>query len=325
MSEHIDVEVLSDLVEGLLTAEEAAALDAHLAECAECRDTRDALAEVRELLGGQPAEPMPADVIARIDDALAPAALPPPRPAEPPVWLPAAPIPAGPTAPAPVPAARPAPATEHLVVPLDRERRRLRRGPLLLAAAAVAAVALGVTVLVGTGDDEKSGGKSVAGADRKSDASAPQAAAPTGQVGERPGQNAEEQTPSTPAKPSGVAPKIYTRDGLTEQIDRLLRSGRAPAALPGCVAGAVGPDAVHALATDTGSYAGAPAWVVVLPGPNAGRVRVDIVDASCVQRSAADTSGGSTGTSSVPPAGPSTLPATPLAGSVLLRTEVPRR
>ncbi|MYV98161.1 zf-HC2 domain-containing protein, partial [Streptomyces sp. SID3343] len=80
--EHIDVDILSDLVEGLLPTEREADLTPHLAGCAECRDTRDALAEIRELLGAQPVEPMPADVVARIDSALALAALPPPRPAE---------------------------------------------------------------------------------------------------------------------------------------------------------------------------------------------------------------------------------------------------
>ncbi|MFE5326993.1 anti-sigma factor family protein [Embleya sp. NPDC056575] len=316
MSEHIDVEVLSDLVEGLLTTAEAAALDAHLAECAECRDTRDALAEVRELLGGQPAEPMPADVIARIDDALALAALPPPRPAEPPKPLPM-PVSAvtPPRAPNTPPTRHGAPPAEHVVVPLDRARRR-RRGPLLLIAAAAAAVALGVTIVVGTGDDGDSDHRSSA-VKSNADASAPKAAAPPGTSGERPGANAEEHTPQTPLTASTAAPRVYTAAGLADQVSLLLhRADRAPRELPACVAAAVGPDAPRALAADPGSYTGKPAWVVVLPGPSTDRVRVYIVDASCVPRSTADAS------ASPPAAVP---PSTGFAGALLLSTEVPRR
>ncbi|MFI1583122.1 anti-sigma factor family protein [Embleya sp. NPDC020630] len=316
MSEHIDVEVLSDLVEGLLTTAEAAALDAHLAECGECRDTRDALVEVRELLGGQPAEPMPADVIARIDDALALAALPPPRPAEPPTPLPMpVSVVTPPRAPSTPPTEHGAPPTEHVVVPLDRARRR-RRGPLLLIAAAAAAVALGVTIVVGTGDDGDSDHRSSA-VKSNTDASAPKAAAPPGKSGERPGANAEEHTPQTPLASSTAAPTVYTAAGLADQVSLLLhRADRAPRELPTCVAAAVGPDAPRALAADPGSYTGKPAWVVVLPGSNTDRVRVYIVDASCVPRSTADAS------ASPPAAVP---PSTAFAGALLLSTEVPRR
>ncbi|OPC82031.1 hypothetical protein B4N89_14750 [Embleya scabrispora] len=317
MSAHIDVEVLSDLVEGLLTAAEAAALDAHLAECAECRDTRDALAEVRELLGGQPAEPMPADVIARIDDALALAALPPPRPAEPPKPLPV-PVPVSvPVSVVTPPRAPSTPPTEHVVVPLDRARRR-RRGPLLLVAAAAAAVALGVTLVVDTGDNGDSNHRGSTAVKGNADASAPKAAAnPTGKSGERPGAGADERTPQTPLTASTAPPTVYTAAGLTDQVSLLLhRADRAPRELPACVAAAVGPDAPRALAADPGSYTGKPAWVVVLPGPNTDRVRVYIVDASCVPRAGAD------GSASPPAAVP---PSTGFAGSLLLSTEVPRR
>ncbi|MFF7248605.1 anti-sigma factor family protein [Embleya sp. NPDC008237] len=310
MSEHIDVEVLSDLVEGLLDPEQATAVHAHLAECAECRDTRDALAEVRELLGGQPAEPMPADVIARIDDALALAALPPPRPAEAPsVGIPRTSVPAAPAPPAPTTAPHASEhAFDHDVVHLDAARRRRRRGPLLLAAAAVAAVALGVTVLVGTGDDD--GAHKPTAAKGNSAVSAPQGAdrpAPSGKAGEQPGAKSEAQTPETPQRPSIAAPREYTAAGLPEQVAQLLR--RTPATpladLPDCVAAAIGPDAARPLATDDGRYAGKPVRVVVLNGPSADRVRVYIVDASCAtQLSAA-------------PSGPGT-------GSVLLSTVVPR-
>ncbi|MGW1989988.1 anti-sigma factor family protein [Embleya sp. NPDC001921] len=313
MSEHIDVEVLSDLVEGLLTPERAAALDAHLAECAECRDTRDALAEVRELLGGQPPEPMPADVVARIDQALALAALPPPRPAEAPsVGIPTAelfalPSPVAPVAP-PAPAdARPG-AGHDSVVRLDSARRRRRRGPLLLAAAAVAAVALGVTVVVvGTGGDDRDSSGRPAAARDNSAVSAPRGGAgATAKAGDQPGAKSEERAPSL-EMPSIAAPREYTAAGLQQQISQLLRRGTVPPTreLPGCVATAVGPNAPRALAVDTGTYAGVPAWVVVLDGSSAGRVKVVIVDSSCARTLSA-------------------APSSAFAGSVLLSTEVAR-
>jgi hypothetical protein len=206
--------------------------------------------------------------------------------------------------PNPVAPVAPTDATEHDVVRLDSARRR--RGPLLLAAAVVAAVALGVTVVVGTGDDRDASGHPAAAND-KSAVSAPQSAAgPSAKAGERPSANTEEQAPGA-TKPSIAPPKAYTAAGLPEQISQLLRRTTATSRedLPRCVAAAVGPDAARALATDNGSYAGKPAWVVVLDGPSADLVRVYIVDASCSTQLSANPSG-------------------TFAGSVLLGTVVPR-
>ncbi|WP_042374311.1 anti-sigma factor family protein [Streptacidiphilus neutrinimicus] len=69
---HPDVELLAEHAEELLTDEQSAELTAHLATCAECRETYDALVELSALLGDEPAPgPMPDDVAARIDAALA--------------------------------------------------------------------------------------------------------------------------------------------------------------------------------------------------------------------------------------------------------------
>jgi hypothetical protein len=69
---HPDVELLADHAEELLTLEQSAELTAHLASCAECRETYDALGELAALLGEEPSPgPMPDDVAARIDAALA--------------------------------------------------------------------------------------------------------------------------------------------------------------------------------------------------------------------------------------------------------------
>ncbi|MEY9870831.1 hypothetical protein ABH931_000285 [Streptacidiphilus sp. MAP12-33] len=69
---HPDVELLAEHAEELLPAEQSAGLTAHLDSCAECRETYAALAELTALLGDEPdAGPMPEDVAARIDAALA--------------------------------------------------------------------------------------------------------------------------------------------------------------------------------------------------------------------------------------------------------------
>jgi hypothetical protein len=293
--EHIDVEVLSDLVEGLLPPEREAELAAHLAGCAECRDTQDALAQIRELLGDQPVEPMPADVVARIDGALALAALPPPRPAE---------------APRPVvPTARDHDAPSGTVSLDAARRRRRRRGPLLLAAAAaVAAVVIGVTVIGGGGDDDR---KHSADRSAGAPAAAPSPSA-SPKPAERPGAGPAQDSPQAP---NAAAPHAYSDAGLPEQITRLL--GARPTdlhSLPACVSTALGPKAAGALAVDAGTYRGKSAYVVVLAGGDPARVRVYIVDASCASDA--------TTTSGTPER--VTIPETPPAAIVLLDTEVAR-
>ncbi|MEZ0064155.1 hypothetical protein ABIA32_000133 [Streptacidiphilus sp. MAP12-20] len=69
---HPEVELISEHLEGLLSDEQSAELAAHLRDCPDCRETHDALIELRDLLGAEPDPgPMPDDVAARIDAALA--------------------------------------------------------------------------------------------------------------------------------------------------------------------------------------------------------------------------------------------------------------
>ncbi|MYW03082.1 hypothetical protein, partial [Streptomyces sp. SID3343] len=201
---------------------------------------------------------------------------------------------------------RPAP------VPLDAARARRGRGPLLLAAAAaVAAVVLGFTVIVGSGDDDRkdSADKSQAGAPAAAPRTPSASASPKA---ERPGSGTAENNPTAP---DAAAPHVYSDADLPGQVTRLL--GERPKdthPLPRCVSAAVGPDVAGALAVDSGTYGGKSAYVVVLPGSSAARVRVTIVDASC-SADASLTSGASE---------PATGPGVELSGSVLLDTEITR-
>ncbi|MFG1805392.1 anti-sigma factor family protein [Streptomyces sp. NPDC049040] len=69
---HPDVMDISDLAEGILPTERATDVQAHVESCAQCGDVIASLREIRDLLGDLPEpEPMPADIAARIDTALA--------------------------------------------------------------------------------------------------------------------------------------------------------------------------------------------------------------------------------------------------------------
>lgn len=71
-AQHPEVSEISDLTEGLLPPSRAEEIRGHLAACELCVEVRDSLEEIRGLLGDLPEpEPMPEDIAARIDAALA--------------------------------------------------------------------------------------------------------------------------------------------------------------------------------------------------------------------------------------------------------------
>ncbi|MFD8661630.1 anti-sigma factor family protein, partial [Streptomyces globisporus] len=78
-AQHPEVSEISDLTEGLLAPSRTAEVQQHLAQCDLCSEIRDSLEEIRGLLGTMPdPEPMPEDIAARIDAALAAEAGPTP-------------------------------------------------------------------------------------------------------------------------------------------------------------------------------------------------------------------------------------------------------
>lgn len=68
---HIDIDELADFTESLVPPERAAAISEHLAGCGRCRSDVEALADVHQLLADAPAESMPDEVFARLQDAVA--------------------------------------------------------------------------------------------------------------------------------------------------------------------------------------------------------------------------------------------------------------
>jgi Putative zinc-finger len=71
-TDHPTIDQIADLQEGILPAAEAAELRAHVDGCPECGETVAALSEVSDLLAAEGSESVriPADVAARIHDAL---------------------------------------------------------------------------------------------------------------------------------------------------------------------------------------------------------------------------------------------------------------
>lgn len=269
--DHPSVEELADLAEGLVEPAEAArTLRRHLDGCAECRETAEALAEVRTLLGAVEPEPMPADVMARLDAALAEAARTAPRsaaeaarrPQETPATTHRADPPAPPVRAAAAPSAPPArPASASGP---GRPRPRRRRFALLLgAAAALAAVGLGGALLLNRADAPTTTAS----------------AASTGVPGDLSARTPHLAGPGTD----------YREDQLAAQVRQLLdrsaaqpglratgpaKSGAAPAdgagpelAGPASPGACTAPDPGTPLATDRGSYQGSPVDVLVYPAP----------------------------------------------------------
>ena len=115
-ADHLSLDAIAEVEEGI--AEDAPARKRHLDTCAQCRARAGQLRASRALLSALPADPMPADVAARIDAALAAES-------------------------APVPAF----ASRGDIVPM-RARRSWLRGPNLAAAAAGVAVLAFVGALV---------------------------------------------------------------------------------------------------------------------------------------------------------------------------------
>ena len=72
---HVDLDVLAEIDEGIAGPQVDQAARAHLDQCAQCRDRLAHLRTTRALLSTLPAEPMPAEVQARVGAALDRAAL----------------------------------------------------------------------------------------------------------------------------------------------------------------------------------------------------------------------------------------------------------
>ncbi|MFG1998227.1 anti-sigma factor family protein [Spirillospora sp. NPDC048911] len=251
---HYDYDALADLAEGLLEADQAASVNAHLDTCAECRDRSADLADVSRILAEAPVPSMPAELAERIDTAIAAESM-----------------------------------SNAPVVSL--EQRRGRRHWRILSAAAATVVVLGGGALVGkaalngSGDNDHSATAHSPVTDRK-DSSGGSAQAPSERT-----QTLDQNTRSKAANGSYTVSHSgteYRQGQLNRQVGELfgkgaelkVGGGRAPdAQLAQCVTTITGgktPDLV-----DVAKYEGSDATVIALPGAKPGTWSVWAVGPNC--------------------------------------------
>lgn len=266
-TQHPDVSEISDLAEGLLTPSRTADVRRHLDGCALCADVQASLEEIRGLLGTLPgAHRMPADVVGRIDAALAAEALldstapeettpvsrettPAPRVAE--------------VATPDRPAGRPRATTGP-----GRQATRRRRNAVIGAVFGTAAIGMGLLLLQSVGPsgggDSSTSGDVTASQDRWTAFSKPAL--------ENRVQSLIAKQPMSQGKPE-KAPSV--------DIENTPMRG-ADVYVPPCVQEGIGRNAVP-LAAEEGTYNGKSAFLVVLPHPtDVTKVEAYVVDAACV-------------------------------------------
>ncbi|MEU9440050.1 hypothetical protein AB0D42_03780 [Streptomyces sp. NPDC048304] len=269
---HPDVAEISDLAEGLLPPDRGVDIQRHLETCELCADVQASLEEIRGLLGSAPgAEPMPADVAARIDAALAAEALPSGsrETADDHVSRETS-----------TPADRPAGRPHATTGPGRKKSGRGRRRRAVVLGTVLTAAVLGAGSLV---FQSLSGGTSTTTAH----------STPSPSLSAFSGTSVENQVRnllSTKKAPQRGYDSQHPRSGLTgsentpqgtESANTLLQT-EIP--VPDCIRRAI-PRGDQALAAKTGTYAGKSAYLIVLPDrDDSTRVTVYVVDAACIGR-----------------------------------------
>ncbi|MFJ3306055.1 anti-sigma factor family protein [Streptomyces sp. NPDC086549] len=278
---HPDVAEISDLTEGLLPPSRTADVRRHLDECELCADVHASLEEIRGLLG-TPAGPvhMPADVVGRIDAALAAEALlnaTTPNSVNTPTQIFASPgrtdedtethVSRETSVPVNRPAGRPHAATGP--GRKDRERGRRRRGVVLGAVFTAALLGAGSLFLqsLGNGGSTTAAHGTFSGSSLKSQVTDLLAAKQGIHQGTgKPRLGIESQT-DTPGSTPSVSTLIQTQIPVPDCVRQGINS--------------VG----DILGAKTGTYEGKNAYLVVVPvAGDITRVTAYVVDASCVGR-----------------------------------------
>lgn len=286
---HPDVTELSDLTEGVLPPARTTEVRSHLDQCELCADVHASLEEIRELLGTLPGPArMPADVVGRIDAALAAEAL---LNATAPDGV-EAPTLAGDTHAAvsgaddgahvsretsaathrPAGHARSSTTGPGRKDRKDRKKPGRRRVAVLGAAFTAAALGLGsvlLTSLMGGGG----AGPSAEGGQTTADTFS--AAKLEKQV-----TDLLAKSESSPGSSRGPDRSLGMEGGPDTQSPKILRE----ITVPDCVRKGINRDEA-ALAAEEGVYQGKDALLVVMPdASDASRVTVYVVDSTCVKQ-----------------------------------------
>ncbi|MFD7150635.1 MULTISPECIES: hypothetical protein [Streptomyces] len=296
-AQHPEVSEISDLTEGLLSPSRTAEVRQHVAGCDLCSEVRDSLEEIRDLLGTMPTpEPMPEDIAARIDAALAAEVRPAGPVADEPVVVSretttdedtttdrATSESASRSIGTPTPR-RPAGRSAAATGPGRRPTRRRRRAVVLGTAFGAAVIGMSVFFLQSiapSGDSSKTAADSGVSAAE----SGPHAYADgtlESQVQDLLGGRASPESSGAKKVPPGADTKS-TSEAVTPDTAATRSPLKAPAVVvPPCVQQATG-RTTPALALDEGTYQGTDAYLVVLPHrSDPSRVQAYVVAASCV-------------------------------------------
>ena len=298
-SEHLTAEVLAELDLGLLDAASAEHARHHLAQCAQCTQLHDDLAALTHSLGSlgpsgtasDSLDPMPADVWARLEDALA---------AEPVVT----------------------PEGTATVVPMAPTRKRRFGRPGIGVVAAIAGVALVGAIAIPT--IRNSGGNDVSIGAASDSSSAEDAGRPPSVDdfrATRSGTQYDEESLDTQvnqlvaarsalftsddedtesnvdagdddvASPSPSVSPTSTAEAVQGSGVNLQEAGAlatSPAAAQACLEGYLGVSGVTPLAIDIGLWDGKPAAVIVLPKSDPTLAEVWVIKPSCSTANAED-------------------------------------
>ncbi|MEH0420146.1 anti-sigma factor family protein [Streptomyces sp. B21-083] len=258
---HPDVTEITDLTEGLLTPARTSDVRQHLDECVLCADVYASLEEIRGLLGSMPSPArMPADIVGRIDAALAAEAegahvsretsTPPDRLAD-----------------------RPTGHAHAATGPGRKDRtRRVRRRTIVLGTAfTAAALGLGSLLVSSLSDDNKQSAVASTFSGQKVETQVAQLL--KGQGGKK---TTRSGGPSVGIRshPSDLTPYEH---GDTLKIK--------PTSVPACVMKGIGRSGTSVLGVKQGTYDGTDAYLVLLPaaGDNT-RVTAYVVDSACVKQ-----------------------------------------
>ncbi|MFJ3749656.1 anti-sigma factor family protein [Streptomyces rubiginosohelvolus] len=296
LAQHPEVSEISDLTEGLLTPSRTAEVQQHIAECDLCAEVRDSLDEVRGLLGTMPdPEPMPEDIAARIDAALAAEALPTPSSENEPVVVSRETTAEGATTNRTATGSasvtgstaapdRPAGRSSAAAGPGRRPGRRRRRTVVLGTAFGAAVIGMSVFFLQSLSPSDDASKSVSDGGVSAADTSAPAYADGTleAQVRDLLGDEASQKSPGVKKVPPEADTKSSS-EALTPEAEPSRSPMQAPVvAVPPCVQKATG-RTTPALALDEGTYRGTDAYLVVLPHTSdSSRVQAYVVASSCV-------------------------------------------
>ncbi|MFJ9815949.1 anti-sigma factor family protein [Streptomyces sp. NPDC101151] len=287
---HPDVAEISDLTEGLLPPDRSADVRRHLEECELCADAHASLEEIRGLLGAVPAPPrMPADIVGRIDAALAAEALPAaasPEALDVPVLVSGSDDADGEdtggrvSRETSVPSDRPAGRPHASTGPgrKGRERGRRRRSVVLGAVLTAAFLGAGSLVLQSLGSD---GSDRAAPGTSSASATAFSGDSVQSQVKGLLATKKDTHRGSDSGRPRSGVDSEQNSPASTQSANTLIQTQPS---VPDCVRQAInGGDDV--LGAKTGTYAGKSAYLVVLPdADDTTRVTAYVVDAACVHQ-----------------------------------------